>query len=298
MTAPTHITAAAAALLDESRERRIDFCLRDYWVQYSRANYVLQRMEAVLKQPPCLRPRNLLIPARSGNGKTSIVQHFTKLHTVDLESLEKGQHPIVPVLRIEMPESPDESEFWSLILDSLRISCRERTSAVEKKNEAKSLLRYTQTRVLIIDEFNNLANSGKMTIHLLGAIKGLGNDLQMSIIAAGTQAAINALHADPQMTSRFDACPLPRWTLNAEYLRFLASYERLLPLAEPSNLASRELAPKIYAMGGETLGNTVRVLKASAAKAIEMKKECITEDALEAIEWIKPSDWDAVARSL
>lgn len=137
-----------------------------------------------------------------------------------------------------------------------------------------------------------------MTIHLLGAIKGIGNDPQMSIIAAGTQAAINALHADPQMTSRFDACPLPHWKLNAEYLRFLASYERLLPLAEPSHLASRELAPKIYAMGGEALGNTVRVLKASAAKAIEMKKERITEEVLEAIEWIKPSDWDAVARSL
>ncbi len=289
---------AAAALLDESRERRIDFCFRDYWVQYSRANYVLQRMEEVLKQPPCLRPRNLLLVARSGNGKTSIVQHFTNQHIVKLESLEKGQHPVVPVLRIEMPESPDESEFWSLILSAFRISHRERNSAVEKKHEAKSLLQYAKTRVLIIDEFNNLANSGKMTIHLLGAIKGLGNDLQMSIIAAGTQAAINALHADPQMTSRFDACPLPRWTLNAEYLRFLASYERLLPLAEPSQLASRNLAPKIYAMGGETLGNTVRVLKASAAKAIEMKKERITEDALEAIEWIKPSNWDAVARSL
>src|SRR5450830_1463683 len=48
------------------------------------------------------------------------------------------------------------------------------------------------------------------------------------------------------LKSRFEPAALDRWSLNAEYLRFLASYEKLLPLGEWSDLASREMATKIF----------------------------------------------------
>lgn len=295
MTAPAHLAAEVVEALDYTKAQRIEFCQTDRWIGYTRAHDILKQLGDVLNHPKSLRMRNLLVVGRSGNGKSSILEHFSNRYPV---VLTPSGDPVAPIVRIEMPETPDESEFWSLLLWACRVSHRERDSAAVKKRQAKSILQYAQVRLLVIDEFNNLTNAGKVAGHLLAAIKGLSNDLKMSIVAAGTQAAINALNSDPQMKSRFDPCPLSRWTLNAEYLRFLASYERVLPLAEPSGLASREMATAIYGMGGETIGNTVRLLKAASSKAIEMGQERISLETLQAIEWTKPSDWDTVARTI
>lgn len=290
-----HLTPDVAAAMTSSKERRMEMCQSDVWIQYTGADHALRQMDALLQHPRTLRMPNLLLVARSGNGKSSIVQHFANRHPI--EATTNGE-PLASVLRIEMPESPDEGEFWSLILWAFRISHPDRQSAVSKKMQAKRMLQFAQTKLLIIDEFNNLANAGKTTVHLLGAIKGLSNDLKLSMVAAGTQAAINALNADPQMKSRFSLCPLHRWRLDPEYLRFLASYERLLPLAKPSQLAGAKIAPILYGMGGEMIGNTVRVLKMASVKAIEVGEERITEAVLSAIGWTKPGDWDGLARSL
>jgi len=162
----------------------------------------------------------------------------------------------------------------------------------------KSVLQYADVRLLVIDEFNNLTSAGKNAGDLLAAIKGLSNDLKIPIIAAGTQAAINALNSDPQMKSRFEPAALDRWKLDTEYLRFLASYERLLPLAEPSGLATRTLAPTIYGMAGDTIGGTVKLIKAAAAKAIESGYERIDDSVLKSLTWTRPGEWDEVARRI
>jgi len=197
-----------------------------------------------------------------------------------------------------MPENATESEFWSAILWTLGVSHREKDSPSIKKREAYSCLEYAQVKVLVMDEFNNLANAGKQAGAILGAIKGISNRLKVSVVAAGTQAAINALNHDPQMKSRFEPAVLERWQLNKEFLRFLASYEQLLPLARPSNLASREVASKLYAMGGDTVGSIVNVLKKAGVKAIVSGEERITPELLDSINWTRPGQWDEVAKRI
>lgn len=202
------------------------------------------------------------------------------------------------MLHISMPETPDETELWSLILWSLGISHGERAPASIKKREAKSAMTYAGIRVLAIDEFNNLTYAGRRAADLLALIKGLSNDLKISIVAAGTQAAINALNSEPQMKSRFEPAALDRWRLDTDYLRFLASYERFLPLAQPSNLASRELAPVIYGMAGETIGGTVKLLKAAAVKAIQLGREHIDTGVLKSTDFVRKDGWDDVMRRI
>ncbi|NIJ78577.1 hypothetical protein FHT08_003711 [Xanthomonas campestris] len=293
MTRYSHLTAAVAQALELPKSERITFCQTDRWIGYTRATQILDQLDQLLTYPRSLRMPNLLVVGRSGNGKSSIIEHFTNRHPVQMT--ESGS-PIAPILRMEMPETPDETEFWSTLLWSLAISHREKDPASIKKRQAKSVLQYASVRLLVIDEFNNLTNAGKAAGDLLAAIKGLSNDLKISIVAAGTQAAINALNSDPQMKSRFEPTALDRWKLNSEYLRFLASYEQLLPLAEPSKLASRELAPKLYGMAGDTIGGTVKLLKAASAHAINTGIERITPNVLDDLGWTRLGDWDAVAR--
>ncbi|MEA9589206.1 TniB family NTP-binding protein [Xanthomonas sp. WHRI 10064A] len=293
MTRYSHLSPAVAQALELPKSERITFCQTDRWIGYTRATQVLDQLDQLLTYPRSLRMPNLLVVGRSGNGKSSIIEHFTNRHPVQMT--ESGS-PIAPILRMEMPETPDETEFWSTLLWSLAISHREKDPASIKKRQAKSVLQYAGVRLLVIDEFNNLTNAGKAAGDLLAAIKGLSNELKISIVAAGTQAAINALNSDPQMKSRFEPTALDRWKLNSEYLRFLASYEQLLPLAEPSQLASRELAPKLYGMAGDTIGGTVKLLKAASAHAISTGVERITSNVLDDLGWTRLGDWDAVAR--
>lgn len=288
-----HLDPEVAPILLLPRDERLEFCNSDRWVGYTRAVQIMQQLDQLLLYPKTLRMPNLLIVGRSGNGKSSILERFTRRHPIQIT--EAGT-PIAQVLSVAMPETPDESEFWSCILWALGISHGDRDTVPMKKRQAKSVLKFAGVRILVIDEFNNLTSAGRKQGDILALIKGLSNDLKISIVAAGTQEAINALNSEPQMKSRFEPAPLDRWSLNAEYLRFLASYERLLPLGEPSELASRDMAPKIFGMAGETIGATVKLLKAASNKAILSGAERIDEKVLKAVSWTKPGEWSEIAR--
>jgi hypothetical protein len=289
----SHLNRDVVPLLQLPAGERIEHCKSDHWIGYTRATQIMQQLDQLLVYPKSLRMPNLLIVGRSGNGKSSILERFAHRHPVQITSTGS---PIAPVLHLSMPETPDESEFWSEILWSMGISHGDRDSAASKKRQAKSILGYAGIRVLVIDEFNNLTTAGKRAADLLAAIKGLSNDLKICVIAAGTQAAINALNLEPQMKSRFEPAALDRWKLDTEYLRFLASYERLLPLAEPSNLASRELAPKLHSKAGETLGSTVKLLKEAASFAISSGREKIDSEVLRGMKWTRQDEWDEIAK--
>lgn len=288
-----HLDPEVAEALTLPTPERVEFCRADRWVGYTRATHILKQLDQLLIYPKTLRMPNLLLVGRSGNGKSSILERFAHRHPVQITATGS---PIAPLLHIQMPDTPDETEFWSTILWALGVSHREKDPASIKKRQVKSTMQYASVRLLVIDEFNNLTNAGKKAADLLAAIKGLSNDLKIPIVAAGTQAAINALNSDPQMKSRFEPAALDRWKLDNEYLRFLASYEKLLPLAEPSNLASRELAPTIYGMAGETIGATVKLLKKAAEHAVESGRERIDDRVLKSITWAKPGEWDDIAR--
>ena len=290
-----HLDAAVSSAVELPKPERIAFCQTDRWVGYTRATQILDQLDQLMIYPKNLRMPNMLIVGRSGNGKSSILERFANRHPIQISA---AGSPIAPIVYIEMPETPDESELWSSILWALGVSHKERETPYIKKRHVKSTLQYSETRVLAIDEFNNVANSGKIAGDLLAAIKGLSNELKLSIVASGTQAAINALNSEPQMKSRFQPAVLDRWRLDAEYLRFLASYEQLLPLAEPSGLATRELAPKVFGMVGDTIGGTVKLLKAAAVRAIESGTERITPQLLDGLGWIKPGEWDEVAKRI
>jgi hypothetical protein len=236
---------------------------------------------------------NILLVGRSDNGKSSILQHFVNRHPMLIR--ENGS-PGPCIVWLAMPAMPTESSFWSELLWSLNIQHRERDTPEKKRRQAFDAMEYASVRMLAIDEFNHLTNAGKDAVRLLAAIKNVSTALRIPIVASGTQAAINALNSDPQMKSRFEPAVLDRWKLDTEYLRFLASYETFLPLAEASNLASRELAPTIYGMAGDTIGGTVKLLKNAAAHALRTGRERIDPGVLASMNHLKSGQWDEVAQ--
>lgn len=287
-----HLTDKTAEVLTWPMPERIVACQKDRWIGYAGAIDTLGQLDDLLAHPRTQRMRNLLIVGRSGNGKTASLEHFIKRHPILIA--ETGA-PVAPIVRIEMPETPDESELWSCILWALGISHRERDPASIKKRQVKTTMQYADVRMLVIDEFNNLANAGKRAGELLAAIKNLSNELRISVVAAGTPAAIHALNSDLQMRSRFDAIPLSPWKRGMQYQRFLETYERVIPLAKPSQMGSTSMATALYDLGGETIGGTVKLLKAASVEAIRSGAEQITPVVLAVLNWHRRNEWDKLA---
>lgn len=290
-----HLCAEAREALELPKPERIAFCREDRWVGYTRAQQILRQCDDLLLHPRSLRMPCLLIVGRSNNGKSSIIEHFIKRHP--FLTKEDGT-PGFSISWVALPAKPSESNFWSEVLWSLNIAHRSQDRADVKRPAAIDAMRYANTRMLVIDEMNHLANAGKEAATLLAEIKNATSALRIPILGTGTQPAIHALRSEPQLMTRFEPIGLERWRLDAEYLRFLASYEKLLPLAEQSNLASRTLAPMIYGMAGDTIGDTVSLLKEAAVQAIEMDRERIDVEVLSKLRGHRREDWDEAAKRL
>lgn len=147
---------------------------------------------------------------------------------------------------------------------------------------------------------NILAGSTRPQHNFRNVIRYLGNELKIPIVGAGTREAFNAINSDSQLANRFEPFYLPRWTMGDgknpqenPYLRLLASFERIIPLKEPSNLANHQnpaIAMTLLSMSEGLLGEITSVLKKAAVKAIRSGKERIDVKLLGQIGWIQPSD--------
>lgn len=293
MSAIGHLEERAAEALEVPANERISFARADRWIGYTRAKQVVVQLDDLFSYPKSIRMPNVLLVARSDNGKSSILEHFIGRHPLLIrEDGSPGPH----ILYMRMPATPTQSSFWSELLWSLRICHGESEPAERKRRQAFDAMQYANVRIVVMDEFNHLTNAGKEAPRLLAAIKNISNALRIPLVASGTQPAIAALNSDPQLRSRFEPAVLDRWTLDREYLRFLASYERFLPLPEPSNLADRILAPKIYAMAGDAIGGTVKVLKEATAFAISHGLPRIDMEVLTKMPFVTASGWEDVAK--
>ena len=152
--------------------------------------------------------------------------------------------------------------------------------------------------MLLIDEFQNLLNAPvHKQINFRRVIKTIGNQLMIPIVAFGTHEAFNAITSDPQLANRFQVIVLPKWKLDgdkrsdgpSEYRQFLASFERLLPFSQRSNLGNDPMASKIYALSEGTVGEATDLLRDASVWAVRNGRDALTVEALERCDYVPPS---------
>ena len=123
----------------------------------------------------------------------------------------------------------------------------------------------------------------------MNALKTLNNKLFIPIVLLGTKNALQAVGTDVQIISRFPPVTLPKWRLDRDYLSLLASIEKTLPLKKASNLASKELGPKILDLSEGSIGDIVDLVNKTAIRAIETAAERITAKEIAECGFSKPS---------
>lgn len=287
--APDHLLQKAAVYLERPDAERITYIRSPLWIGYPRAQQILDQLESLLTHPKSHRMPNLLIIGDTNNGKTMLVKRFCKRHKS--EDHPNGEAAVVPVLFVQAPPVPDESRFYNAILELLFAPYKPGDRADRKQFQTIKLLKAVGLKMLVIDEIHHiLAGTMSKQKVFLNVIKYLGNELEVPIVGVGTRDAFRAIQTDPQLSNRFDRKLLPRWTNHDEYLRLLATFERAIPLRQPSNLTEGALADKIYSMSEGCIGEIASLLVDAAVKAVETKQEHIDKKILDRIGWVAPSD--------
>jgi len=129
-------------------------------------------------------------------------------------------------------------------------------------------------------------------------LKYLGNELCVPIVGIGTAESIRAVQTDPQLANRFTPELLPKWAMGQDFLRLLLSFERVIPLKEPSNLTTPELAEAILRTASHTIGEVSTLLNKAAIFAIRTKQERITLDGVLKCGYISPDERKLAAAKL
>lgn len=282
---------ATTPALDASE--RIRAIQQRTWIGYSRALNIRSLLDDLLEHPKVHRMPNLAIIGETNNGKTMLLQNFVRKHLPpDDPNID---HTTMPVLLIDTPPEPDEARLYRKILERLFATVGRREPADSMLSRIQVILRHLETKMVILDEFNNaVAGTAVKQRRFLNAIRLMGNALQIPIVVAGTPEALAALQSDPQLANRFEPAFLPKWTLDAEYARLLMSTEKLLGLSQPSGLVQPAFAQRLLDLSEGILGETMELVRRLAIDAVRTGKECITQDmlkpdALAALGWTPPS---------
>jgi hypothetical protein len=284
----SHLNEQAKALINESDEARIAFIRGGTWLNYPRAKEALAKLEDLLAYPKITRMPNLLLVAPSFNGKTSILERFVAQHPAVVDP--DGEKSICEVVMIEAPSTPDVSAFYSRILDALMAIYKPTASAQAKNSQIKILFEQLGVKMLIIDEIHHLiAGSLNRQKDFRNALKSLGNETKIVIVASGIEDAFTAFNTDPQMSSRFTPFELPLWKANNQFGALLATLELKTPLKKPSNLKSPEKMQQIFYRTEGTLGDMHDFFKELAVNAIRTGAEEITFETINSLDWVPPS---------
>jgi hypothetical protein len=270
-----HITPAHQMNARLSDEQRIEWIRTDRWIQYPRAESAISRFEDLMSYPPRDRMPCLLLYGDTGMGKTMIVRKFTRDHPPAFN--EGTGTTTMPVVSVQMPPEPNERDFYDELLRVMGAPRRpQRDTLSNSRHLCRRLLSELGARLLIIDEVHSLlAGTFRQQRVFINTIRFLSNDLRIPLICCGIDEARHALLSDQQLANRFDAFELPRWNNDTSFQRLLASFEKILPLRNPSNFSNLDSRSRILDMTGGVTVQICRLIETVAVKAIKSGKECI-----------------------
>lgn len=258
-----------AALPDEER---IAWIRADRWIGFDQSGAALARLENLLTYPPRDRMPCLLIYGDTGMGKTKIVRKFERDHPPKFSQITGVDHR--PVVVAQVPSEPIERDLYRELLASMGAPAMTGGTLAREKDICRSLLRTVGAKMIILDEVNGmLAGTFRQQRIFLNAIRFLANDLRIPLVCAGTDLARQALLTDAQLAERFEAFHLKPWQNDVAFAGLLKSFERILPLREPSDLISGEARERIHKLTSGVTARIFRLIETAAEAAVRSGKE-------------------------
>lgn len=271
----------------DAKEKKIKFIEQTPWIGHEVVEKIWNKMEEILAHTRNHRMPDLNIVARSNSGKTTILKRFAQTHKAELD--EETGELYAPVIAAVMPHDPTEILFVNALLKSVQLTVKKTDSFPNKLEQLYNALERVECKVILLDEIQHIGVGSAREQHLIvNMMKNMSSILQISFIVAGTPAAINIFGFDEQFQKRFRPAVIPSWNEGEELESLLASFESLLPLEEPSDLASDEMVRYILSHTDRTIGDIYDLLRAATTYAIKKGDKKLTINIMEKCDHMSP----------
>lgn len=283
-----HLVPSARALLDLPMEERILGRWPDLWIGHREAKDIHQWLDQMLASPRSSRPRNGLLYGESGVGKSTTLRRWARLandkaarRAEEGDPAELGEWAVLPVLLFNTPPKGDETRLYNAMLEAFGYDAKSLRSLADKYCRVKDLIYACQVRVIVMDEFHN-ALSGRFDqrLHFNVVIKHITNETGIPFVVAGTDSVDQVFRKEDQLHRRFSRFEMKRWKQTADWAKLLTSFERIIPLAEPSRLFDPEISNRLFAYSNGIIGELSEILKQAAISAALSGKERIELDMI------------------
>lgn len=259
------------------------------FVRYTAAGEILDCFDELFTLPGGAH-QNYILTAPTGNGKTTLAEYFLKSNPLELQA--GADTACLPIAYMKMPEKARVGAFANRLLESLMQSCGANMPHNERMHIARTLLKSLGTKILIIDEFQQL-NTGSVTERaaMRNVVKELAEYCDLSVIGVGMPVSLGVIASEPQLVRRFEPLVLPLWQCDDEGRTLLCALEAQLPLEMPSNLGGNaKLAEAIIDMTEGIFDYINKLVDKAAIAAIRTGKEKIDLTLLKSLKWVKPSN--------
>lgn len=283
-------------ILGRSKEERIRRLWQIVYIPNAKADRIMDMLERKLSQPRSSMTDGMTICARSGMGKTSILEAFSRIEKKKIK-IRAGEMPF-PIF--QSPSSPFEGALYTTCLFDMKYAHPEARTIEGKKVKVLRLLKQRKVRMMFFDDIQHLnPATPTQTITCLNVIKNLSIKGKMPLVFVGTEEAEEVIRSDPQTGRRFRVHIINNWSLETptdskEFRDFLANIERTLPLRSASNMYNNPaLVLKLIQISHGITSEFLEIIRLSAEYVIQNAKsdneEIITEEALDKIDYIPPS---------
>ncbi|ORE89469.1 TniB [Oceanococcus atlanticus] len=284
-----HLHFKAGEIVSAGDQERLAFFRQERWIPYTRANEITRDLEDIIKRDQVSRMPCRIIVGPSNNGKTQLglsVKRRNKAY-VDPDT----QCPIVPVAFIPAMEGPSVREYWSELLTALGISNDPEAPLVRNKARALGFLREFNTKLIIIDEFNNAVNGPpKKQREILSAVRYTTVRTKVPVACFGTKQIRSVMQLDSAFLNRFKTLALDAWQCDREWQRLLIQMEAMIPLPVRSGLASAAFAKALHRAADGCIGEFVELIDAMLSYALREGEQSLCPAMISESGWVPPRE--------
>ena len=214
----------------------------------------------------------------SGVGKTSVVDHYCRLHP----PVETDTATHQPVLKVTLQPDARPKGIAADLLLALGDPAWSSGTVQTLTNRAVRLLRHCGVELIVMDEFHHLfdADRAKVMTKASQWLKVLIVNTGIPVVVCGMPEAeyvLNAEHTERRFKERLTLRCFNWRTAHGqrEFCSMLKRLDQTLPLAESSVLASADLAGRFYLACRGVPDYLMTLLRGAVAEAILRKSECI-----------------------
>ncbi len=244
------------------------------YVVYPRHQKILELIEKCQRYSKfSAEPECLFIKGRTSAGKTTI----STAHSMRHPPLQNKGRRIIPVLSSTISAPATVKGVVTDLLDAAGDPLADRGVTASQTLRLRKYLDDCEVEMIILDELQHFIDRDSQIVlkTMSDWLKNLINTTKRPIILIGLPEAEEVLNANEQLSRRFahrvELLPFQFETEKqiAEFFTFMKLLEEMLPLSEASNLASSNLAPRIYFASDGYVGYAMKLIRQAAIAAIE-----------------------------